>query len=114
MTLTVEGLAKPVQRQLWAPLDPHTTGASRACGDCHRTSDLEAVYPSVGETTRVGARLLSDEELGRVRGVGACLACHDRYEDPVFVDFGASVERLRSRKEALAGDPVKDCTGRLD
>jgi len=112
MTLTIEGIEKPVKRMLWAPLDPHTTAESRVCASCH-LEELETVYPSAGETTRVGARLVSNEERERIRRVGSCVACHSKYEDAVFVDFRRSLERLRGREKASATDAVRSCEGRV-
>ena len=104
MTLTIDGIARPVERTLWAPLDPHTTGASRPCASCHPSGALEVVYPAVGEATRPRARTLDADERARVAAVGRCVPCHGRYEDPVYRDFAASVRvaELRSRR---AGDP---------
>ncbi len=71
------------------------------------------MYPSAGETTRVGARLLTAEERDPIRRVGSCVACHEKYEDPVFVDFRRSLERLRGREKAPATDAVRSCEGRV-
>ncbi len=114
MTLTVEGVANRVDRVLWAPLDPHTTGASRTCAECHPDRDASAVYPSEGQTTREGARLLSRSEVETVRQVGRCVACHDGYDDPVYADFEVSVGRLRGRGEARAADRVRWCASPVD
>lgn len=110
MTMTIEGLDEPLLRTLWAPLDPHTTGKSRACADCHRLRDLTAVYPAEGDATRVGARLLTDEERDRIARVGGCVGCHDAYEDLVYEDFSRSLRRLQARSRAAAGDAVRECT----
>lgn len=114
MTLTVEGTGKAIERVLWAPLDPHTTGASRSCAECHPDGDETPIYPLEGQTTREHARLLTSAELTRIRNVGRCVACHDSYDDPVWVDFSMSLERLRRGGEARGADPVARCRGRLD
>lgn len=44
--------------------------------------------------TRVGARPLAPAELHRVLEVGRCVACHDRYDDPIYRRFRGSLERL--------------------
>ncbi|TAK18392.1 MAG: hypothetical protein EPO40_37050 [Myxococcaceae bacterium] len=104
MTLTIDGLPRPVQRVLWAPLDPHTTGPARACASCHPDGPLDAVYPAAGETTRPRARTLDADERRRVAAVGRCVPCHGRYDDAVYRDFAASVGRASDRARR-AGDP---------
>jgi len=89
MTLVVGGTTK--ERTLFAPLDPHTTGRSRACASCHQK--LEETYPTIGELTRLGARLLDPVERARIARVGSCLPCHASYEDEIYVDFAASLSR---------------------
>jgi hypothetical protein len=93
MRLNVDGLPSTVNRTLWAPLDPHTTGKSRSCASCHPRSALDAVYPRVGETTRPRARLLDAAERARVAAVSACVPCHERWDDPIYGDFRASAAR---------------------
>ncbi len=90
MRLHVDGVTPAVERTLWAPLDPHTTGRSRACADCHPAGDLGAVYPAQGEVTRPRARVLDAGERARVAAVGRCVPCHGRWEDPIYRDFQAS------------------------
>jgi hypothetical protein len=105
MHLRIDGTAEPaIERTLWAPLDPHTTSASRPCATCHVSGDA---YPLAGGTTRTTARLLDAAERERIARVGRCISCHARYDDAVYADFGASVKRLRGR---LAGA----CKGTLD
>jgi hypothetical protein len=89
-----------IERTLFAPLDPHTTGKARACASCHAPTRPEDVYPLAGQTTRSGARLLDAEERGRIARVGRCIRCHDRYDDPVFADFSVSVRRLGAHTAA--------------
>ncbi len=96
MTLRIDGLPKPVEGRFWAPLDPHTTGKSRSCVSCHG-SEAEGTMPKEGVLTRVGGRLLSEEERARVLTVGRCLPCHGDYDDLVYQEFGASLARLQSR-----------------
>lgn len=107
MTLTIDGIARPVERTLWAPLDPHTTGASRPCASCHPSGALDAVYPAIGEATRPRARTLDPRERARVATVGRCVPCHGGYEDIVYRDFSESlrVAELRARR---AGDPHRN------
>ncbi|MBI2391888.1 MAG: hypothetical protein HYV09_20020 [Deltaproteobacteria bacterium] len=96
LTIAGEGIpadAAPIDRALFAPLDPHTTARSRTCASCHLRVD--ETYPKVGETTRVGARLLDDAERARVARVGDCLACHGAWDDPIYRSFGESLGRVR-------------------
>jgi hypothetical protein len=123
MTLRIDGLARPVERILWAPLDPHTTGSARPCASCHPAGRVEDVAPEKGETTRIGAHLLAREERARIARVGACVSCHGSYEDPIYLDFTVSVDRvaaLRRDKSAVGhGDAgaepgesaLRRCTG---
>jgi hypothetical protein len=101
MTLRIEpgngAAASTIDRTLWAPLDPHTTGKSRTCVDCHAPQRPEDVYPSRGETTRVSARLLDAGERARLLAVGPCLGCHAHAEDAIYRDFAASRARLIGR-----------------
>ncbi len=109
MTLRIDAPPRSIERVLWAPLDAHTTGPSRACPSCHRADAATDVYPAAGETTRVGARLLDDAERGRVRAVAACLACHPRWDDVVWRDLPASRARVRAARGSAArgaSDPV--------
>lgn len=104
MTLRIEGAeAQPIDRVLFAPLDPHTTSRSRTCASCHAPDKVEDVYPLVGETTRVEARLLTAGERDRIVRVGRCIACHATYEDVIWRDFEASQNRRGA---------VRQCTGR--
>jgi hypothetical protein len=108
MRMRIDGAGgRPIERTLFAPIDPHTTAKSRACASCHAPAKLEDVYPLAGETTRTGARLLDEGERVRVAQVGRCLGCHAKYEDPIYVDFLASVTRL-------AKHDAGRCTGRVD
>jgi hypothetical protein len=112
MHLTLENVtAAPIERTLWAPLEPHTTGRSRACPSCHAPAVIDAVAPGSGEVTRSApARLLDDEERARMARVGACIECHPRYEDPVWRDFASSRARLETpRAKRAPGDRVARC-----
>lgn len=104
MTLTVDGVSQTVHRTLWAPLDPHTTGAARPCASCHPDGDLDAVYPARGEATRPGARTLLPTERAAVAAVGRCVPCHGAYTDGVYRDFAAS-ERRAAELARRRGDP---------
>lgn len=101
------GSTDSIERTLFAPLDPHTTGKARACASCHAPARTEDVYPLAGETTRTSARLLDAAERGRVLRVGRCIGCHARYEDPVFADFAESARRVAART-------APRCTGTLE
>lgn len=90
MRLHVEGVTPVVDRTLWAPLDPHTTGPSRACADCHPAGDLNRVYPPRGEVTRPHARVLDATERARIGAVGRCVPCHSRWDDPIYRNFQVS------------------------
>lgn len=118
MTLTIEGIADwhaqngnpraapSIEKTLWAPLDPHTTGPSRTCASCHLEGTLDAVYPKKGDTTRVGARILDADEKAKIGRVGRCIGCHPGYGDRVYTDFGASLRRLRDKAvPKCGGDP---------
>ncbi|MFO0586639.1 MAG: hypothetical protein U0441_03840 [Polyangiaceae bacterium] len=118
MTFTLEGVAdwhaqagRPraaptIEKTLWAPLDPHTTGPSRTCASCHLEGTLDAVYPKTGGTTRVAARLLDADEKARIGRVGRCIGCHPGYGDRVYSDFGDSLKRLREKAvPKCGGDP---------
>lgn len=111
MTLTLDGVARTIERRLWAPLDPHTTGPSRACASCHPDGPLDAVYPT-GETTRPRARALDRRERERVSTVGRCVRCHARYDDPIYRDFARSLleaeRRARRRDDPHATAPRHD------
>jgi hypothetical protein len=114
MHLTVEGGTHGrIDRELWAPLDPHTTTQSRRCASCHDPAQVDEVYPAKGETTRSGARLLSPEERAKVARVGRCQACHEKYEDPIWNDFAESrARRQRARSGAGRADPkARRCRG---
>lgn len=95
MSLTLWVGNATVSRQLFAPLDPHTTARARSCSSCHPGG--EELYPASGELTRLGARFLSSEERAKIARVGSCLACHQGYEDPVFRDFASSLARRTQR-----------------
>jgi hypothetical protein len=116
MTLRIDGIARPIERRLWAPLDPHTTRQSRACASCHSEEALRTTFPSEGDTTRVGARLLDDQARARVREVSRCLPCHERYDDRIYERFEESVSRWKrslARRKTLSAsnDPVDRCGG---
>jgi hypothetical protein len=114
MKLTIAGTRRgTVTRTLFAPLEPHSTGRARACASCHAPDGPDAAYPASGETTRVGARLLADDERAKILRVGRCLPCHEKYEDAVYRDFAGSIERLRHAVDTK-NDPVRRCRGRLD
>jgi hypothetical protein len=111
MTFRLDGVGDaPIERVLWAPLDPHTTGPSRPCASCHAPSGLDAVYPRAGTTTRTAARLLAEPEIEKIARVGRCVACHGRYDDPIWADFAASVGRLHGRRR---GDAALRCKGEI-
>jgi hypothetical protein len=113
MTLRVEGWGPVIERKLWAPLDPHTTSASRTCASCHAPEEPGLLMPPEGETTRAGARLLDEHERARVLAVGACLPCHGKADDPVYKDFVRSRARLDAARkgEPMAGNAAR-CAGR--
>ena len=118
MHLRIDGIAQPVDRRLWAPLDPHTTGKARACATCHSAQALRDTYPSDGETTRVGALLLDDAARARVEVVSRCLPCHERYDDPIYEQFAQSVSRLDRSIGArgprnVTHDPVDRCAASI-
>ncbi len=50
-------------------------------------------------TSRVGARPFEAEELRAVLAVSACLPCHDRWDDPVWLDWDGSVRRWRTEAD---------------
>lgn len=95
MRLTIEAGGPLIERNMWAPLDAHTTGKSRSCGSCHAPVDASLVYPEAGQTTRTGAKLLDEQQREKLARVGRCITCHSSYDDEIYVDFGASLERLR-------------------
>ncbi|MCK6548386.1 hypothetical protein L6R52_21240, partial [Myxococcota bacterium] len=95
MTITIEGLATPIRRELWAPLDPHTTGPSRACASCHAPILVDRLFPASGETTRTNARLLDADARERVTRVAECLPCHATWGDVIWRDLDASRGRMR-------------------
>ncbi len=114
MDLVIENVGgKTLDRTLFAPLEPHTTGAARACRSCHAEPDSIEVYPEQGDTTRSQARLLDASERRRVARVGQCLECHSTYEDAIYRDFTQSVQRLGDK---LAGHrvsgAVRACLGK--
>jgi len=103
MTLSIDGIGRRVEGVFWAPLDPHTTSKARVCESCH-TSDARATYPSQGNTTREEARLLDEAERSRILRVGDCLPCHGGYDDPIYLDFRASLGQFESgRARACRG-----------
>ncbi len=108
MTLRIDGLegAPPIDRALWAPLEPHTTGPARTCASCHGEPAIDETYPKAGETTRTGARLLDEKERARIARVGRCIGCHAGYEAPIYADFAASLRRLTEKAvPKCGGDP---------
>jgi hypothetical protein len=111
MRLRVDGVGdRPIERTLWAPLDPHTTGRARGCASCHAPATPDDVTPTSGETTRSNARLLGDEERARIARVGTCIGCHAAYDDAIYGDFAASVGRLarfRAGDRAAEPDPAR-------
>lgn len=108
MTLRIDGLegAPPIERTLWAPLEPHTTGPSRTCASCHGEPAIDETYPKAGDTTRTGARLLDERERAAIARAGRCIGCHPGYEDRIYADFPASLRRLVERSvPKCGGDP---------
>lgn len=106
MKLRIEGLDSPIDRTLWAPLEPHTTGPSRTCASCHGEGAIAEVYPAIGETTRGAARLLDADERERIARPGLCIGCHPGYEDRIYEDFPGSMQRLRDGAAGgCEGDP---------
>ncbi len=106
MTLRIDGLDPPIDRALWAPLEPHTTGPSRTCASCHSESAMTEVYPGKGEATRSQARLLDAKERAKIAVPGRCIGCHPGYEDRIYKDFAGSIRRLRERSvPGCKGDP---------
>ena len=114
MTMRIDGVgAAPIDRVLWAPLSPHTTGASRACASCHDPGQVDRVYPREGGLTRTTARLLDAGERAKIARVGACIPCHRGYDDRVYTDFGASVKRLQEHpRDARAAKCRSDLRGK--
>jgi hypothetical protein len=53
--------------------------------------------PGVG--TRTGFRSLNAAEQRRVLSVGVCLPCHSKAADPIWRDFGRSMERFANRSD---------------
>ena len=105
MRLSIEGVgAAPVARDLYAPLDPHTTGRARPCLSCHAPERPDDVYPPAGEATRPKARLLDAAERARVLEVGRCARCHG-YDAPIWSDLDASRARLRRGEVPRCGGP---------
>jgi hypothetical protein len=45
---------------------------------------------------RTGARPLNGMELERVLSVSACIGCHNRWDDPIYVNFSNSTDRFLS------------------
>lgn len=41
-----------------------------------------------------GTRPFAKEEIARILGASPCIVCHDRYEDPIYLDFHASRRRF--------------------
>lgn len=112
MTFRLEGVPPgPRERTLWAPLEPHTTGASRPCASCHAESALDAVYPRTGETTRSTARLLDEGERRKIARVGRCLACHPGYDDRIYESYAESLRRLATRRQRPADLALARCGG---
>ncbi len=72
------------------------------------TAPLDAFVAGNGAplqtTSRTDARPFDGEELRAILAVGACLPCHDAWDDPVWTDWDASVSRWRS-------DPTLPCRG---
>ncbi|MBI4953827.1 MAG: hypothetical protein HY908_17515 [Myxococcales bacterium] len=127
MQLVIEdGTSPRIERTLYAPLEPHTTGKARACASCHPAAPaagapdadaaLDAVYPPRGETTRTEARLLDPKERARIAAVGRCVACHAGYDDAIYRDFAGSRARLaRARIGDAGADPAAArCRGAPD
>jgi len=104
MHATIEGSAMGRRElRLFARAAPHTTSkAGRACASCHhdRADPLAWSPEQPGQGTRVGLRSLDAAAWGRVRGVAACLPCHERAADPIYGDFGGGKAR-----------PVLKCKG---
>ena len=116
MRLQLSGVGPELRaRELWAPLDPHTSGPARSCASCHVIDESaeRPTYPTRGETTRTGARLLGPEERARIAQVGRCIACHGSYADSIYQDFGASLDRLRHAQRPGADGRVRRCQGQL-
>lgn len=82
-----------IEKTLYAPLDPHTTGKARSCESCHQS--IDDTYPQTGEITRPLARILNSEELRKITLVGKCITCHKTYEDKVFLNFQQSLKTMR-------------------
>lgn len=119
MKLSIDLPGRPtIERTLWAPLEPHTTGRARSCASCHAPALVEDVVPVEGETTRSTARLLTVDERAKLDRVGRCIPCHTGYDDRVYANFKESVARLASRgprNGERAGRPTKldACRGSL-
>ena len=64
---------------------------------------LGAPTPAPG--TRRDLRSLDRDEQVRVLRVGVCLACHDTGDDPLYVDFAASVARWLVDRGACEQEP---------
>jgi len=107
---------RPLRRDLWAPLDPHTTASARPCASCHDPARMDEVYPPRGELTRSGARLLDAAERAKIAKVGRCQSCHTDYDDPIWTDFAASNARLEGVRHGVGkADPkVRRCRAAAD
>ncbi len=62
-----------------APLDAFVDGQGRA----------------LQTTSRRGARPFDGEELRSILAVGACVVCHDQWDDPIWADWDGAVSRWR-------------------
>jgi hypothetical protein len=112
MTFRLDGVGPaPIERALWAPLSPHTTGPSRTCASCHAAAALDATYPRAGGTTRATARLLEERERAAIARVGRCLGCHAAYDDRIYGDFTASLRLLSARGRGGRATALARCGG---
>ncbi len=76
-----------------------TSAWSAARSGLDLTAPLDAFVAGNGAplqtTSRTDARPFDGDELRAILAVGACLPCHDAWDDPVWVDWQASVDRWR-------------------
>ncbi|MEJ2327083.1 MAG: hypothetical protein P8Y25_09830 [Chromatiaceae bacterium] len=91
MILTLEhpNWDKPLFRRLFSIFDPHTTGRSRACGDCHRSSRTLGL----GE-----GRLVRDGEAWTFQ------ACRPRLADGLPADAWTSLDGSRTGGATRVGN----------
>ena len=85
-----------------AGLDVHPLYDSALSG-LNISFPIDAVVSSSGQilqgTSHTLCRGFNKDELTRIVGIGPCLACHDRYDDPVWEKPGPYIEALACRRK---------------